>query len=177
MALARTQSGELIVLKNGTPIENIRAGYREGSWKTNGSHSIYITRENDVERIIYDGVSIGKEFGEVRETFLEKSGNTYAFFARPIGESHYCVFTRFRGNLCDLTGYMNPRLGADGSSIIYAGLSGGIWSIYRNTDTVVRDTGYTHADISNDYVFFDITNPKQYVFLENNDGKYQVRKN
>jgi hypothetical protein len=72
---------------------------------------------------------------------------------------------------------MNPRLGADGSSIIYAGLSGGIWSIYRNTDTVVRDTGYTHADISNDYVFFDITNPKQYVFLENNDGKYQVRKN
>lgn len=122
-------------------------------------------------------MSTGKEFSEVRETFLEKSGNAYAFFARPIGESQYCIFTRFRGNLCRLTGYMNPRLGADGSSIIYAGLSGGIWGIYRNSDTIVQDTGYTHDDISGDYAFFDITNPKQYIFLEKNDGKYQVRKN
>jgi hypothetical protein len=177
LALARTLSGELIVLKNGVPVENIRAGYRTGSWKNNGSHSIYITLENDIQRVIYDGVSTGKEFGEVREVFLERWGNSYAFFARPIDESGYCIFTRFRGNLCSITGYMNPRLSADGSSIIYAGLRDGIWSIYRNTDTIVRDTGYTHIDISNDYVFFDITNPKQYVFLENNDGKYQVRKN
>jgi hypothetical protein len=177
MALVRTQSGDLVVTKNGTPTENIRNGYREGSWDSNGSHSIYITEENDISRIIYDGVSIWKEFWEIREVFLEKSGNAYAFFARPIGESRYCIFTRFRGNLCNLAGYMNPRIGADGSSIIYAGLRDGIWGIYRNSDIIIRDTGYSHTDISRDYVFFDITNPKQYIFLEYNDGKYQVRKN
>jgi hypothetical protein len=177
LALAYTQSGGIIVVKNGAPIENIRTGYREGSWKNNGSHSIYITEENDIRRIIYDGVSIGKEFGEIREVFLEKSGNNYAFFARPIGETEYCIFTRFRGNLCGLRGYMNPRMSADGSSIIFAGLRDGIWGIYRNTDTIIRDTGYTNTDISRDYAFFDITNPKQYVFLEYTDGKYKVRKN
>lgn len=178
IALAQGSSGELMVIKNGIPIENIRTGYREGSWKSNGSHSIYVAKNGDIWNIIYDGVSIGKEFDEVREVFLEKNGNSYAFFARPKWEKTYCLFTRFRWNLCGLTGYMNPQLGADGNSIIYAGLYKGIWGIYRNTDTIIQDTWYSRTDISHDYVFFDITNPKQYVFLEYTDGeKYQIRKN
>jgi len=33
-------------------------------------------------------------------------------------------------------------------------------------------------DISGDYVFFDITNPKQYLFVERqSSGEYQLRKN
>lgn len=178
LALVRTGSGERIIIKNGTPIENLRKNYVEGSWKTNGSHHIYITNDAGIKRLIYDGVSIGKEFSDIREVFLEKSGNAYAYFARPVGSDEYCLFTRFRWNLCGLTGYMNPRLGADGSTVIYAWLREWIWSIYRNADTVIRDTGYTSSDISGDYVFFDITNPKQYLFLMRmEDGKYQIRKN
>jgi hypothetical protein len=84
MALARTQSGERLVIKNGVPIETLREDYVENSWKSNGSHSIYITDTDGIKRVVYDGVSIGKELSEVREIFLEKSGNTYAFFAREV---------------------------------------------------------------------------------------------
>jgi hypothetical protein len=73
---------------------------------------------------------------------------------------------------------MNPRLSADGSSILYAGLKDKIWKIYRNIYVIIQDTKYTHDDISGDYSFYDITNPKTYIFIEkNNDGSYLVRKN
>jgi hypothetical protein len=43
---------------------------------------------------------------------------------------------------------------------------------------VIRDTGYASNDITGDYVFFDITNPKQYIFLEKGeDTTYKIRKN
>lgn len=73
---------------------------------------------------------------------------------------------------------MNPQLGADGESILFAGYKDGLWSIYRNTDTVIRDTGYHGINIANDYAFFDTTNPKQYLFIEKTrDNKYLYRKN
>lgn len=73
---------------------------------------------------------------------------------------------------------MNPRLSADDSTVLYAGLKDGLWSIYRNTDTVIKDTGYHGTNIINDFVFFDTTNPKQYLFIEKtSDGNYLYRKN
>lgn len=178
LAMARNANGALIVVKNGIPIENIRSGYVAHSWQSNGSHSIYITDDTDIKRVIYDGVSIGREFDEVREIFLEKNGNSYAFFARPAWEQSYCLITRFRGNICGLVWYMNPRLGADGASLIYAWLKDGIWGIYRNADILVRDTGYASTDNSWDYLFFDITNPKQYMFIvRQSGGTYQLKKN
>jgi hypothetical protein len=73
---------------------------------------------------------------------------------------------------------MNPRLSADGGSILFAGLRDNVWSIYRNTGIVVQDTHYTKRNISDDYVFFDITNPRQYLFIEKQeDGWYMLRKN
>lgn len=128
--------------------------------------------------MVYDSGVFKNQFEEVRELFIEKNGNSYAFFARPLGDKKYCLFTRYRGNLCGLDGYMNPRLGADGGSVIYAGLKDGVWNIYRNTDIVVNDTKYHSANVQDDYVFFDITNPKQYLFIEKtSDGKYLFRKN
>lgn len=178
LALAKNESRPILVLKNGIPAENIRTGALLGSWQTNGAHSIYVARDGDIQHVIYDGVSIGKEFSDVREIFLEKDGNGYAYFAREKGSDTYCLFTRYRGNLCGLLGYMNPRLSADGSTVIFLGKRDNVWSIYRNTNVIVRDTGYTTADNSGDYVYYDITNPRQYIIVERMpDGKYQIRKN
>jgi hypothetical protein len=73
---------------------------------------------------------------------------------------------------------MNPRLGADGSSVIYAGQKNGVWSLYRNTDIIIRNTGYkTLTNIENDYLFFDITNPRHYLFIiEQPNGTYILEK-
>ncbi len=73
---------------------------------------------------------------------------------------------------------MNPRISADGGSLLFAGLKDKVWSIYRNTGIVVADTHYSRTNIHDDYVFFDITNPRQYLFVEKNeDGSYSLRKN
>jgi hypothetical protein len=64
--------------------------------------------------MVYDGSFIPGKYEEIREIFLERSGNSYAYFGRPLGERKYCLFTRYRGNICGIEGYMNPRLSADG---------------------------------------------------------------
>lgn len=72
---------------------------------------------------------------------------------------------------------MNPRKGADGSSLIFAGLKDGTWSIYRNVTSVVQNTGYTKTqDISRDYVFYDLTEPKYYIFISAIGDKYRLYK-
>lgn len=75
---------------------------------------------------------------------------------------------------------MSPTLGADGVSVLFAGYKDGVWSLYRNTLRIIKNTGYTKTEgISNDYVFFDTTRPETYLFLEKNlqTGTYQYRKN
>jgi hypothetical protein len=108
---------------------------------------------------------VSRDLEEVRETFLERDGGSYMYFGRPLGEKYYCLFTRYKGNLCGLEAYMNPILGADGTSIIFAGKKDGVWSIYRNTDTIVKNTGYTGTDIAYDYAYYDATNPRAYLFI------------
>lgn len=177
LARAITSSGENIILKNWNPSDTMREWYQDNSWQANGSHYIYITREWSSYQIIYDWVSIWKELAEIREVFLEKSWNGYAYFSRQKWENTYCLFTRYRWSICGLEWYMNPRIGADGVSVIYAWYKNGTWWVYRNTDTIVRDTGYNRTNISDDYVFFDITNPKQYIFIEKLWAEeYRIRK-
>jgi hypothetical protein len=173
-----SQSGTFMIIKNWVVLENMREGYIRGTYRSNGSHSLYVIAKENGFRIVYDGSIIQGDFEEVRETFLEKSGNSYGYFARPLGEKKYCLFTRYRGNICGLDGYMNPQLAADGGSILFAWLKEGVWSIYRNTGIVIRESGYSKQDITNDYVFLDITNPRQYLFIEKNEnGTYTLRKN
>ena len=118
----------------------MRENYIRGTYESNGSHFLYVIEKDGEYRIVYDGSIIQGDFEEVRETFLERSGNSYGYFARPLGEKKYCLFTRYRGNICGLDGYMNPRLSADGGSILFAGLKNDIWSIYRNTGIIIRDS-------------------------------------
>jgi hypothetical protein len=62
---------------------------------------------------------------------------------------------------------MNPTLGADGSSVLFAGYKDGLWSLYRNTLRIVKNTGYTKTEgIASDYIFFDTTHPETYLFIE-----------
>lgn len=178
IALVKNVSWEREIIKNWVRIDRVFPWYVTGSFQSNGSSSIYKNKYQNAETIAHNGIEFNNQFDEIREIFLEKNGNSYAFFARPRGESRYCLFTRFRGNLCGLDGYMNPRLSADGQSILFAGYKNGLWSIYRNTNTVIRDTGYHGINITNDYAFFDTTNPKLYLFIEKTwDGKYLYRKN
>jgi hypothetical protein len=173
-----TLSGATVIIKNGETIETMRINYILGTYKSNGSHFVYVIGKEGWYKIVYDWSIIQGEFEEVREIFLEKNGNSYGYFARPLGEKRYCLFTRYRGNICWLDGYMNPKVSADGWSILFAGLKNDLWSIYRNTGIVIRDSGYTKKNIINDYMFLDITNPRQYLFIEkNDDGMYWLRKN
>lgn len=171
-------SGSHMVYKNGVSIHEFYPWEVDGSYISNWSHFAYITKDDGVYKMVYDGEYINGKYDQIREIFLEKSGNSYAYFGLPIGGKKYCLFTRYRGNICGLDGYMNPRLSADGGSVLYAGLKDGIWSIYRNTGIVVHSTGYTKTKIQEDYAFFDITNPRQFLFIEKNeDSTYNLRKN
>lgn len=179
IALAKDINWTISLLKNWVPNELIRNNFIDASFTSNGSHSIYAINQDNTIQVIYDWVSIGKSFTEVREIFLEKSGGAYAFFARPNGTSEYCLFTRYKWNLCGLSGYMNPRISADGSTIIFSWRKNGVWGIYRNTTELIKDTGYSNTHISWDYFFCDITNPKQYLYIEQSlfDDTYKIRKN
>jgi hypothetical protein len=175
--IANTWS-QRVVIKNNIIIHRTYTWYIASTYRSNGGHYFYAFDNSWSIRAVYDGNLLENTFSEIREVFLSRDGGAYGFFARPLWEKKYCLFTRYSGNLCGLEGYMNPRLSADGSSILYAGLKDKIWKIYRNIYVIIQDTKYTHDDISGDYSFYDITNPKTYIFIEkNNDGSYLVRKN
>ena len=178
MALV-SSSGWLQIVKNGEGEWNIEAGYITGSYVSNGSHSIYLIQWEKWKNIIYDGHRLPTGYDDVREIFLEKNWGAYAYFAKPLWAIEYCLFTKYRGNICGLDWYMNPRMSADGSSILYAGFHDGIWSIYRNTEVLVKNTNYSNAEVSGDYVFFDITNPRDYLFVKKNlqTSQYTLIKN
>ncbi len=142
----------------------------------NGTESLYAVERDGMIELIHNGTILDRKFDEIREVYLDTDGGGYAYFGRPLGESSYCIYTRYRGNLCGLTGYMNPRQAPD-SSIVYAAMVDGAWGIYRNTSPIIRNTGYmSREDISRDYVFFDITNPSYYLFIRGSDTGYRLYK-
>lgn len=178
LALVQSWSDTLII-KNGIPLSPLAPEYLTGSYQSNGSNFLITSDKNGIKKVHHDMVVVSRDLEEVRETFLEKDGGSYAYFGRPLGEKYYCLFTRYRGNLCGIEAYMNPIVGADGGSIIFAGKKDGVWSIYRNTDTVIKNTNYTQEDISYDYVYYDATNPRTYLFIiyDKNSHTYTYLKN
>ena len=93
----------------------------------NGNDSIYAVEHDGVMELIHNNKLLDRKFDEIREIFIERSNNAFVYFGRPLGEKTYCLYTSYRGNLCGLSGYMNPRLSPDGTSVIYAGLKDGAW--------------------------------------------------
>jgi hypothetical protein len=172
--------GEKKIIRNDILIWNLSKNVLSGSYVSNGAHSLYVTKENATMDIHLDTSRVSRGLQDVREVFLEKNGGgSYAYFGKPVGEEKWCLFTRYKGNLCWLEWYMNPRLWADGSSIIFAWRKDGIWNIYRNTDSLTRDTGYSPLSVEYDYAFYDLTNPRTYLFItyDINTKKYSYRKN
>ena len=50
-----------------------------------------------------DTSRVSRGLQDVREVFLEKNGGaSYAYFGKPVGEEKWCLFTRYKGNLCGL---------------------------------------------------------------------------
>lgn len=171
--------GKKSIFKNGEKLADIPAEMIDGSYRSNGSEYVYQISHDNTLQLVMNGEVGEKKYEEIREVLLEDDGYSYGYFARPIGEKTYCLFTRYKGNLCGITSYMNPKLGADGGSILFAGKKDGSWSIYRNTEKIVKDTGYASEDIRYDYAFFDTTNPRTFLFIkkEGADGTYQLIKN
>ncbi len=177
MALIREADGSSYIIKNELKIEKISNGYIENSLRMNGNSSIYAVEQNGYLELIYNGKIIDRKFDEIREIYLDRESDDYTYFGRPLGEQTYCLYTRYRGNLCKLNGYMNPRISPDGTGIIFAWLKDGAWGIYRNAIPIIRNTGYPNRDnISEDYVFFDITNPSYYLFIRHTDSGYKLYK-
>ena len=141
MALIGAQDGRRYIIKNDVKIEEIAPGYIEGTLRMNGTESLYAVERDGAVELIHNGTILDRKFDEIREVYLDMDGGGYVYFGRPLGEQTYCVYTRYRGNLCGLSGYMNPRQAPD-SSVVYAGLREGIWGIYRNSVAIIRNTGY-----------------------------------
>ena len=177
MAIIENWSGAKYIIKNGVKVEKILTGFIENSLKMNGMNSMYAIEQDWYIWLVYNGVIINRKFDEIREIFLDRDGDGYVYFGRPLGEQSYCLYTRYRWNLCGITGYMNPRISADGSSIIYAALKDDAWWIYRNASPIISNTGYmSDGDISQDYAFFDITNPSYYLFIKHIENWYKLYK-
>lgn len=172
-------SGIKNIIKNGEKIGTLPADYITWSYQSNGTIYSYNVWKNNSLWIVINGQEIDKKYEEIRDIFLEDDGYSYAYFARPLGEATYCIFTRYKGNLCGLDAYMNPRLWADGGSLLFAGEKNGTWSIYRNIEKIVKETGYTNTDIRYDYMFLDTTTPRTFLFIKKNSesGKYELIKN
>jgi hypothetical protein len=101
--MALVKSGSVsIIMKNGISTGILPADTLSGSYKSNGAHSLFVTAKDGVKRVIHDMEDVSRDLSEVRETFLEEEGGSYAYFGRPIGEERYCLFTRYQRNLCGL---------------------------------------------------------------------------
>ncbi|MBX9809331.1 hypothetical protein K2X92_03015 [Candidatus Gracilibacteria bacterium] len=175
MYTTHNTDNSLSIVKNGIEIEKISKEYISGSLQMNGNNSIYKINQDGSIRIVYNGIVLDRKFDEIREIFLDQESNGFVYFGRPLGEQKYCVYTRYRGNLCGIDAYMNPRLSADDASILYAALRNGSWGIYRNASPVISNTGYPNPDdISQDYAFYDITNPNYYLFIRKMTDGYRL---
>ncbi len=172
-------NGIKTIIKNGETVGTLPEDYITWSYQSNGVTYSYNIWKNNTVWIVINGQEIDKKYEEIRDVFLEDDGYAYAYFARPLGEETYCIFTRYNGNLCGLDAYMNPRLWADGSSILFAGKKDGNWGIYRNVEAIVKNTGYAQNDIQYDYLFLDTTTPRTFLFIkkDSNSGKYELIKN
>jgi hypothetical protein len=170
MTVEKWTDGISYLTKDGNRTETLSTNMIPSTLEINGTDSIYAVEQDGAISIIQNSILSDRKLDEVREVFLDTRAGGYAYFGRPLWEKNYCLYTRYHGNLCGLSGYMNPRIAPDGS-IVYAGLKDGTWGIYRDTNPLVRNTGYPNTgDISRDYVFFDMTNPKSYLFI---DGQVQ----
>lgn len=171
---------ETSIIRNNVSLGLLPKNTQSWTYISNWAHSIYVTYEAWIFDIELDTNKVSHGLQDIREVFLEKNGGaSFAYFAKPVGEEKWCLFTRYKGNLCWLEWYMNPRLWADGSSIIFAWKKDSVWNIYRNTDTLTRDSGYHPVSVNYDYAFYDLTNPRTYVFItyDKNTKKYNYRKN
>lgn len=143
----------------------------------NGFHSLYqLVNEDGSLSLVFDGTIVDRKLDEIRETYISEMAG-YSYFGRMQGEDQYCLFTRYRGNLCGLDGYMNPFHAADGSDVIFAGLKKGLWSVYRGSTALITQVGYANTtDISHDYFLADATNPRYYIFIEYTQNGYRIWK-
>lgn len=69
----------------------------------NGTESIYAVEQDSAIELIHNGAILDRKFDEIREIYLHADGGGYVYFGRPLGEQSYCLYTRYRGNLCGLT--------------------------------------------------------------------------
>lgn len=168
-----------MVIKDWITIHTINENYVRGTLQMNGNDVIYAIHNTDDDSfsLVVNGSILDRRLAEIREVFLEKNTNGYAYFGRTQNDNTYCLFTRYRWNLCNFTAYMNPQIGADGADIIFAWNRNGIWTIYKNTDEFITGTNYGgKVDISHDFFFFDITNPRHFIFVEKWPNSYTINK-
>lgn len=172
------ENNEKFITKNDTIIHKINSNYINWSLQINESNSIYkIKNEDSSYWLVVNWVILDRKLDEIREIFLEKNSSGYSFFGKPQGEKYYCFFTRYKGNLCGLSGYMNPEFEADGSGVIFAGLRNWKWSIYRNITEFIKDLNYTkNNNFYSDYFFFDTTNPRYFLIVSKDNEKYTFNK-
>lgn len=101
---------DTIVMKDGRLMHTLSTDALTGSYISNGAHFLYLIEKSGIKKVLHDMLPVSRDLESVRETFLARDGGSYMYFGQPLGEKYYCLFTRYKGNLCGLEAYMNPIL-------------------------------------------------------------------
>ena len=172
-----SKNGKSVIIKNWSPIQELPNNIILKTLQFNWKNFIYAIEQDWSIWLVYNGILLDRKFDEIREIYLDKNSDWFVYFGRPLWEKTYCLYTRYRGNICWITGYMNPRLSADESSVVYAAIKDNTWWIYRNASPIISNTWYPiNTSITDDYVFFDITNPSYYLFIHKTTEGYKLYK-
>lgn len=179
MLVVERDAWEKMIIRDKVVIHTMNENYVSGTLQMNGNDTLYAIKNPDDGSfsLVMNGTILERKLDEVREIFLEKNSSGFAYFGRPQAEPQYCLFTRYKGNLCGLSGYMNPKFTPYSSDVIFAGLKDNTWKIYRNTNEFVKDINYTETkNIYGDFFFFDTTTPRYFLIVEKKWDKYILNK-
>jgi hypothetical protein len=56
-----------------------------------------VTNDKTTQEVHFDTGPISHDLQDVREVFLDQNGGgSYAYFAKPVGEEKWCLFTRYK---------------------------------------------------------------------------------
>ncbi len=176
----KNATGEYIAIQNDTKkTQWTLTGIVAGSFESNGKDISYAIKNMSSYMLVMNEKSFSWEFEEIREVFMNKDGETY-FFGKRQGETTWCFYNSKTSLLCNIRGYMNPKLIPEKGSVVFAGVEwqSKYWNIYLN-GTIISETNYAYlGDISKDWFFIDENNLRNYLFFHFDAGKnhYEVMK-
>lgn len=154
-----------MVVQNGEIFYPLHSSFLPGTFLSNGNDFLYQTEKYNYFQMNWNGETLSWLYEEIGPVILSESLSAYAFFARPIEHADWCLIVKKKNPVCWFEAIMHPVLSWDGWTLLFAWKKAWKWSIYRNGDALLSDTGYAPKYPSRDRFFIDPTTPSNYIFI------------